>query len=56
MLSGDVKVVNVIAHVVAVSEHAAARAHRQVKCKAALVSFAARSIRASITLSLTGEE
>ena len=42
MLSRNVKVVNVVAHVIAVGKHAAARAHRQVKGKAALVSFTAR--------------
>ncbi len=42
MLSGNIKVVNVIAHVIAVGKHAAARAHRQVKGETALVAFAAR--------------
>ena len=42
MLPGNVKVVNVVAHVVAVGKHAAAGTYRQVERKTALVSLAAR--------------
>ena len=42
MLSGNVEMVNVVAHVIAIGKHTAARAHRQVKRETALVALAAR--------------
>jgi len=42
MLSWNIEVMDVITHVIAVSEHPAPRAYRQMECEAALVAFAAR--------------
>ena len=42
MLSRNIKVVDVVAHVIAVGKHPATRAHRQVKGETALVALAAR--------------
>ena len=42
MLSRNIKMVDVVAHVIAIREHPAARAHRQVECETPLVALTAR--------------
>ena len=42
MLSWNIEMMNVVANVIAISEHAATRAYRQMERETALIAFATR--------------